>query len=179
MTTGSKYTGKLAKPLECSSLLGLLILPKDRRTEIIKKNAMEKAYRLLLLCDHHGVERCNWFGLALKLAEAHVPGLREAKGFAGRPKIWGPLELAHLKIAIDDLMEQHRNLSLSDAARRLTRLDPWKSLTKKSGAKAAEVLRRMYYEADPRWVKTCRKAMAYDDVKKSAEQINSQEKMGE
>ena len=154
----TRYKGKLLEPLEpFESLLQRaypgLGLPTSRNKPVfdrlIAERNMEVGERFLLLFEHYGVEPLNknWPLLAYKLAEAHVPGLREAKRRPGRPQSWVQSDITDLRNAIDDLIKQRPRLSIPRAAAILLKQDRWKALAK--GRNPVEILRRKYWDYKP------------------------------
>ena len=154
----TRYKGKLLEPLEpFESLLQRaypgLGLPTSRNKPVfdrlIAERNMEVGERFRLLFEHYGVEPLNknWPLFAYKLAEAHVPGLREAKRRPGRPYSWFAWDITELRNAIDDLIKERPKLSILGAATILSKQDRWKALAK--GRKPAEILRRKYYDYKP------------------------------
>ena len=105
----------------------------------------EVGRRLQLLCDWHGVNRGDWFSLALALARISVPGLRIDS--SGRPKDWQPLRVAQLKIDLDTIIER-RGCSLKAATSILAKSGVWKTSRSRAN-KPEEVFRKQYAKADP------------------------------
>jgi hypothetical protein len=105
----------------------------------------------------------DWYMLAARLAEAHVPGLREEKAPRGAPTKWGTVERAELRIAIDDHIKaaQPRHVSVSSAATSIARHPPWSDKLARLKDPAA-TLCKQYEQADLRWVRIVRNARAWN-----------------
>ena len=120
------YTGDLAKPLDLSPLAMCAMAigtPLDVSLPSGTPVAVERARRLMLLFDWHGVDLGDWCGLAVKLADAHVPGLqisgprprrgrpptfKAAPKRTGRPVLWDDASLRDLVYMADDWKRRQR-----------------------------------------------------------------------
>ena len=151
-----KYSGELAKPITAKKL-GLLATDDAIKAE--SRRIVEEQFRKLpALFAAHGVELHDWIGMVFQLAEEYVPGFREAAP-AGRPTQWSDLKKAKLKVAVDDIRDTNPGMTVTDAIRRVQRLETWKEKTKDMKVAA---LSKHYYAADTRWVAVMRDANAYE-----------------
>lgn len=153
-----KYTGELAKPITAKKF-GLLATDDLIKAEA-RRVVEARMAKLPALCAAHGVELGDWLDLAFELAEEYVPGFRVAKP-AGRPIEWSEYEKAEFRLTVDDMREANPGMKITDAIRRVQRLESWKSKTKDMKVAA---LSKHYYDADDRWVAVMRDAKAYDSI---------------
>lgn len=158
-----KYEGELTKPIPAPPY-GLLQDDEQRR-EIVQGIVAEKYRKMGLLFDAHGLPHGSWEALCFDLAEAHVPGLRVAEKRPGRNTKWDWIKQAELRIAVDQIVKK-QSVSVAEATRQLTTIEPWKSLV--AHARGAETLRDEYTRADVRVVAMYREALAYELLKNHA-----------
>lgn len=112
------------------------------------------------LCAVHGVELGDWLGLVFKLAEEHVPGFRVVEP-AGRPTEWDEFSKAEFKLAVKQMREANSGMKITDAIKRVQRLERWESKTKDMKVSA---LSKHYYDANPRWIALVEDAKAYESI---------------
>lgn len=153
-----KYKGLLNKPV-VRKHLGLLATD-EQRAEAANRQFHELVAKLPLLAEAHGVAAGDWFGLAFELARAHVPGFKVIDP-AGRPTEWGDIDKAKLKVDVDELIAAHNGMPVTEALRRVRKLDRWTEKTKDMKETA---LSKHYYGADVRWVKMLMDAKAWDSI---------------
>lgn len=170
------YKGDLAKPME-PPVIGILATDKQI-SKVADKESDELVRRYELLFAHYAITFGDWQRLAMALAREHVPGFRYAQAKAGAKRTWHSLDRAELKVEIDEMIKEAADPAkgVNWAAGILaSKPGRWKDLIRKHSANPAEVLRRAYYNADPRCVSMVRDARAYDELmKKSDEQDPSQ-----
>jgi hypothetical protein len=81
----------------------------DQELKAARASLEEKLnHKLKLLLDHYQITEANpWRRLALALASDHVPGFAIKSGkVQGRRKVWTPMKLVELKVAIEDVMSR-------------------------------------------------------------------------
>ncbi len=94
----SNYSGVLATPMKLHSAGPRILLQETlpaREAEAKRKNAEQLAERVVALFKHYGVAPGDFATLAMKLAQAHVPGFRirePGEGGRGRPSGIGTSE---------------------------------------------------------------------------------------
>jgi hypothetical protein len=155
-----KYTGTLAKPIARKAERLLLAEALREENKLINQPYEDRIKKFPALFEAHSVPFGDWMGLALSLAIEHVPGFRIVNP-AGRKTEWGICEKAELKIAVDDILMAHPGMKITDAMRRVQRLDGWKEKTKNMKIAA---LSKHYYSADDMWVAIMRDAKAYNSI---------------
>src|SRR5215813_5657610 len=96
------YPGKLGKPYPYQKPPGLLTSDEQRNAWVVKQ---VEAWRVRMndLCAFYGIESDNWNLLAVKLAEAHVPGMRMEKAPRGQQSKWKVFDRAEVRATIDDM----------------------------------------------------------------------------
>ena len=153
-----KYSGELAKPITAKKA-GLLATDDSIRAES-KRIVDAQIAKLPALFAAHGVELHDWIDLVFELAEEYVPGFRVVEP-AGRPTEWGDYDKAEFRLTVDHMREANPGMKITDAIRRVQRLESWQSKTKDMKVSA---LSKHYYGADPRWVAVMRDAKAYESI---------------
>ena len=139
-----RYPPALARPMP----------PLDLKSPIVTTGMFAEpgadAHNARVMEEHNGSPAPNGFverllrgwklvgRLAYRLALQVVPGLRVAKGKAGRKRVQDPLEDARLKLEIVAMMAANIRLSLSKA---------FKDAAKKRPGKSAAVIKATYYRA--------------------------------
>lgn len=159
---------ELSKPIQYSRRTIELIaeLERNPKSEALMEELYaefdkfedEQTRRLYLLMEFHELDHRKidgWIKLARLLGEQLIPGLRGTYGTPGAKKKWTAMDRAQVRIEIDDLRAKKPGLSISSAAAVLSRSPKWKDRGSPRGR--AEVLRRAYYEADPKFVDAVRK----------------------
>lgn len=154
-TVAPLYSGDLAKPIVGRPVP--LLNADEWIKEEAKRITEERWSKLEPLCRVHGVEVGNWFGLAMRLAETHVPGFRVIEK-AGRKVEWSIVDKASYKISIDELVERD-SIPILEAIRKLQRAGEWSQRTKGS---SVEALAKHYYKADHRMVNVLHDARAWE-----------------
>ncbi len=153
-----KYTGELAKPITAKKV-GLLATDDSIKAES-RRIIEARVAKLPALFAAHGVEPHDWIDLVFELAEEYVPGFRVVEP-AGRPTEWGDYDKAEFRLTVDHMREANPGIKITDAIRRVQRLESWQSKTKDMKIPA---LSKHYYGADPRWVAVMRDAKAYESI---------------
>lgn len=155
-----KYSGALAKPIP-RKRSSVFACDESIKADV-ERIADIQAEKMIQLFSAHGVEVGNWVALSLALAKEHVPGFRIAEP-AGRPTEWGEIEKAELRIAVDEMRDSNPGLNISDAIRRIQRMDSWQART---GAMRASALSKHYYAADARWIAIVQDARSWNKLSK-------------
>ena len=121
--------------------LGLL-MDETARQKRAAEWAKEDHDKLLMLCQHYGIQDGNLYGLALSLARELYP---ERKRSGAKVK-WTDLSKGALVVEIERLVKPDDPMhGATWAAKELSTKEPWKSFLKLS-EDPAEVLRREYYD---------------------------------
>ena len=155
-----KYASELKKPV-VRKIPGLL-WTDEQRLELIKEQIREQLKKMPLLAKAHGVPEGDWFALAFELAKAHVPGFKLVRS-AGRPAEWSDVDKAELKLDVDNLMAASSGLPVTEALRKIPKLEAWAEKTK---LMRVEALSKHYYGADERWVRIVRDARAWNLIQR-------------
>ena len=155
-----KYKGTLAKPIAQKAKHLLLAELLREENELFSQPYKDRLTKFPALFEAHSVPLGDWMGLALSLAIEHVPGFRIVNP-AGRKTEWGFHEKADLKLHVDDMLMAHPGMKITDAIRRVQRLEKWQEKTKDMKVSA---LSKHYYAADDRWVAVMRDAKAYESI---------------
>lgn len=147
-----KYLGDLTKAIPTPAI-GLLA-SNEEVAEATKAIQQEKYRKMILLFDAHNVVHGDWESLCFTLAEAHVTGFKFAEKKGVKTK-WDVLLRAELVLAVKETGIEN----ISEATRKLAKIEPWKSLATGGGR-----LREQYNRADARWVKILCEARMYQNI---------------
>ena len=178
----NKFTGELAKnrqPRKWPMVGATLLLDEDSKKEAIakcnaeyKKKSMEyfleDYQKLLLLCEHYGIEQANikdktgashiymLAQLSIALAEElKVPAFTEKKRRGPKEK-WTEFTMALLIAAVKEKVEDKKSQNkeedeeklISSACKTLSGQEPWKNfLSVGEETLSSDALRHKYYEA--------------------------------
>lgn len=149
-----KYTGRLQKPI-VRRPIGIFSTD-DQIKATVNAEVDEMFSKFDDLFAAFALEKDNWFGLALALAKAHVPGFKLVAP-AGRKTEWTIVDKAALKLDVDTIAESAA-VPITEAIKLACKLDAWAEKTKKMTLAA---ITKHYYAADPRFVSIVRDAQAY------------------
>lgn len=145
----------------------------------LKKRAEEDQSKLILLCQHFGIQASPFmfYELALALARELYPEPKKR----GRKTKWSWINQGMLVVEVERLVKPGDTAHGVDwACQQLAKREPWKSFLeiKESditNPDPAEALRRIYYGfRDDKWATVSRDAFKYDEAMGAIEQWEKQ-----
>jgi len=152
-----KYSGVLATPLNRPQIG--VIHTDDQIEAEWRRVLVERLEKLPALAQAHGVAEGDWLGLAMRLAETHVPGFKMVNR-AGRRTEWSELDKAELRIDADDIREK-TGKTVDASIREAVKSDRWRGKTSEMKPAA---LRQHYYAADARFIQIAQDARAFEGL---------------
>lgn len=158
----TNYTGILAQPYAHVPRLGLLATAKQLAAQA-KREKSEYQMRMNALFDFYNIPPGEWRLLAESLAAKHVPGFQEERASRGAPPKWDHITRAELRIEVDDYRRERlpKRISITQAIAVVARRQSWRQkIANLTNAGAA--LRKQYDLASEVWVKTSRRARAWE-----------------
>ncbi|WP_426396281.1 hypothetical protein ACN9M1_17180 [Ralstonia sp. R-29] len=147
-----------------------LLLNEDQLREFVGEQATEDHAKLLLLCEHFGIQSGPnmFYQLALTLARQLYPQDKKA----GKPQKWTGLNRGALVVEVDRLKHPgDATRGVAWACQQLSKREPWASFVEAtdsldSSPDPAEALRRTYYASIKegtewdKWVETAKGCFA-------------------
>jgi hypothetical protein len=155
-----KYTGVLSKHRVRVRELTPVATAKEHKAR--KKRQSDELKALFVeLCRFHDVKPFDWMGLAMKLAQVHVPAFSYEETKRGPRLRWDNRTRAMLRFDVS-IVRDERGLDVADACALLARREPYKSKLRLTVRNPSEALRRQYNLASPLWVKLVNAARILD-----------------
>jgi|GEM_PF-1096102 len=144
-------------------ILGAALMDDGSLSDITKQHVEEDYTKLLMLCQHYGIQSgpSMFFQLSLALAREIYPEPKKR----GRKSKWTDLNKGALVVEVERLVSPNDNSrGAAWACNQLANREPWKSFVeeKEGGASSpdpAEALRQIYFDfRGDRWAEVSRNA---------------------
>jgi hypothetical protein len=162
--TNDPRVGFESEEARTRKLLAEALVSPTGVAETIGKLADEEHSKLLLLCEHYGIETSPqmFYLLALELARELFPERKKR----GRKTKWNALNCGILVAEVERVKRDDKTHGVEWACKQLAKREPWRSLleakeTVNSTPDPAEALRKIYYEfRNEKWATIFRDAFA-------------------
>lgn len=179
MVTKGPFDGELAQPMPPLEV-GVLMSEVEQKRVIEERIQLEN-YKLGLLSERYGVNRGDYFSLALALAREFVPGFKDEVA-RGRPFKWTPTAKGYLYVDVERKKSEISELGIETRCvyECVAQLPRWSKFISNVEAKnrdpdPAETVRKKYQEAksDP-FCEICWKAFCLHKHSQTVEEWDNQ-----